>query len=1410
MWHCQMINCDAGKTAFCRQVCGSLFSGAYQGALATPQQACSRWPAPRCVEHVPPAGLQCTPQQSYLHVGSAARLCRRSLPTETSGVRVHETELEDLRGGPSLRLALHDCGGALLEEALGASSGSAAGGGAAPAGGRALSGDAPGFDVHKGRRSVVARRAGDGAGVGTLLGRLFDGALAVLLCYDTCDAESFVLATTTLYNAVSARAPSAFVVLLGCKVDDVSHRQVETSAAEAFAARYDMMFLETSAADGTNVQLAVTLLRIRAVALLRQRGAMPLPSATERRPVEAGASGTSAMSTPLVTASTAATSTAGAHALALPSAAGGGSDAAHGARSVLREGQAKGASGDGAGKRQPPTMPSISALLAGASLELPPGFDEDRAEEQQRDEQPLALEGRGTEAGATSPDAEAPRPQLTTAPSAAPAKPRASPAPSQRSGSEGSRSESVPDGATPTRVEVPSRKVSLTPVSQNYSSIAAILGRVAPEDEQDEAPGLTEIQELSARLIQMSEAATAALEAPDADATPPRPIEELLDAMRSAFPAITDADAAADSPQPSAAAQTALVAAAGSTAAAVGPSFGLPPGVDPESLPEDARRALVQKHAEISAILTSALGGSDSATAYAAALSQLNGDGGRDTPGDAAAPDTEGASKGGDKAGEAEAGGGGDGDSGKKRRILRIGRGTHVSKAPPKAPPGRPKEKKEGQSNGKRGGGAKGGEGTSKGTVRVKPPVAPVVAPRQAPKKVAAFGRAAPDGDAQHQRAARVIAKVEVSLPDGRKETMPIKEGATAAAVAREFVRLHRLSADKEPLLKQLVANRLDKWRKEKAGRVKERQRRATQAQVSRHRRATESKPFKFATDERMRGTTKRSPRSGGGKQRSPRSAGSKSDSAGKAPAPPPPGKSHRVASERRLRYDEPTESSKQRGEAAAARSRRPVPEVDTSGTVSPTSPHADRERRLVATPTGKGRTGVTGGTAARLNVDMGGGRSGTLVVHSGDDPKTVVEDFRRLHLLDDSMAAELLDAVRNTLRGMEDPQAAAARVLAQAAARAERVAREAAADDATFERVVQQRSRPQARSGAAHATGGPADRTPARAMSVASAGSSVIRGQGAASPPLSDDSRDSSGFSPQRPGTHESARPTGVVELPMSAGSFHRGPSVDRTPNGRSTDTPSWQPPTGPTPPQHSIGRPINTGDAARRKLKARVDTMHALMTRRSRDSGPPPPSASPWRPVADVSHVGAQQPARARGGTGGSLDDMSVHTFLSQTSLGAENGGGAGGAHGGGVGVVGSFSSFAGTAASGGNAPTPRDSSRAAPVPVRPQAGSLGAALTPAPPQTSTAAHAEAASAQRGMPGAVLLELEVVVREGQRGVIEVRQGDDVAELAQAFAEQHGLPATAIPTLAGDLQDALRQNRTARLHRALSGRQIA
>ncbi|MES1913929.1 MAG: hypothetical protein MHM6MM_006072 [Cercozoa sp. M6MM] len=84
----------------------------------------------------------------------------------------------------------------------------------------------------------------------------YRGALGALLVYDLTKRSSFINAAKWL-RELREHADDRIVVMLCGNKRDLKHlRQVSTDEAKAFADQHDLLFLETSALDATNVDTA--------------------------------------------------------------------------------------------------------------------------------------------------------------------------------------------------------------------------------------------------------------------------------------------------------------------------------------------------------------------------------------------------------------------------------------------------------------------------------------------------------------------------------------------------------------------------------------------------------------------------------------------------------------------------------------------------------------------------------------------------------------------------------------------------------------------------------------------------------------------------------------------------------------------------------------------------------------------------------------------------------------------------------------------------------------------------------------------------------------------------------------------------------------------------------------------------
>jgi small GTP-binding protein len=84
----------------------------------------------------------------------------------------------------------------------------------------------------------------------------FRGALGVVLVFDICDRRGYDQLHRWLRDARLEADPNCTILLIGNKLDLKDSRVVSTTEAEEFAKVHDLLYMETSAADGTNVQEA--------------------------------------------------------------------------------------------------------------------------------------------------------------------------------------------------------------------------------------------------------------------------------------------------------------------------------------------------------------------------------------------------------------------------------------------------------------------------------------------------------------------------------------------------------------------------------------------------------------------------------------------------------------------------------------------------------------------------------------------------------------------------------------------------------------------------------------------------------------------------------------------------------------------------------------------------------------------------------------------------------------------------------------------------------------------------------------------------------------------------------------------------------------------------------------------------
>ena len=86
----------------------------------------------------------------------------------------------------------------------------------------------------------------------------YRGAVGAMVCYDISKLRSFNNVERWLLELREHADDSIIVMLVGNKCDLKHLRAVNTEDAEEFAQQHDLMFIETSALDSTNVEEAFT------------------------------------------------------------------------------------------------------------------------------------------------------------------------------------------------------------------------------------------------------------------------------------------------------------------------------------------------------------------------------------------------------------------------------------------------------------------------------------------------------------------------------------------------------------------------------------------------------------------------------------------------------------------------------------------------------------------------------------------------------------------------------------------------------------------------------------------------------------------------------------------------------------------------------------------------------------------------------------------------------------------------------------------------------------------------------------------------------------------------------------------------------------------------------------------------
>ena len=84
----------------------------------------------------------------------------------------------------------------------------------------------------------------------------YRGSAGALLVYDITRRDTFQHITTWLSDARSLTNPSTVIMLIGCKRDLEASRDVSVEEAAQFAKENDLLFMETSAMTGENIEEA--------------------------------------------------------------------------------------------------------------------------------------------------------------------------------------------------------------------------------------------------------------------------------------------------------------------------------------------------------------------------------------------------------------------------------------------------------------------------------------------------------------------------------------------------------------------------------------------------------------------------------------------------------------------------------------------------------------------------------------------------------------------------------------------------------------------------------------------------------------------------------------------------------------------------------------------------------------------------------------------------------------------------------------------------------------------------------------------------------------------------------------------------------------------------------------------------
>ena len=82
----------------------------------------------------------------------------------------------------------------------------------------------------------------------------FRNAVGIILVFDISDRASFEKLSKWLNDARAEGNPQAVVMLVGNKIDLIEKRQVTSEDAQAYAQSNDLIYIESSASEGRNIE----------------------------------------------------------------------------------------------------------------------------------------------------------------------------------------------------------------------------------------------------------------------------------------------------------------------------------------------------------------------------------------------------------------------------------------------------------------------------------------------------------------------------------------------------------------------------------------------------------------------------------------------------------------------------------------------------------------------------------------------------------------------------------------------------------------------------------------------------------------------------------------------------------------------------------------------------------------------------------------------------------------------------------------------------------------------------------------------------------------------------------------------------------------------------------------------------